>query len=290
MPGVTHAKVARRTRNLRRQHAGRYLQRQWNRRPPGRPARVSRGTQAGCGLPAGAESAAGEVPRKRDPGSRLPRHLARPEELERRRHPHPRRPGAGSAARPAGRPDRRTEPLHRGGLPGPAGLRPLSAERESGAGTEVRLQAGLDGALDPARRRAARSEGAGGDVRRLQRDSDRPRRVQAGTLGRRRPVPARIAGSLRAPDVSGLDRLAAYPVSGPGDLHLLGLLPQRLRPRRRHPHRPPAAQPCPGARAARRRRRQVPAREGKAERPRADLGRAGHGRGGAAEGQALSRL
>jgi len=36
-----------------------------------------------------------------NPGGRLRRHLARPEELERRRHPGPRRPADRDRARPA---------------------------------------------------------------------------------------------------------------------------------------------------------------------------------------------
>src|SRR5271169_6860314 len=56
---------------------------QWS--PPGAATLARRG-QAGRRLPAGAQSPKREIPGAPDPGSRLPRSLARPEELERRRH------------------------------------------------------------------------------------------------------------------------------------------------------------------------------------------------------------
>ena len=151
---------------------------------------------AGRRLPAGAEGAAGEVPRSGDPGRRLRRDLARPEELERRRHPGARRRAGRDPARPARRPGRRAQPLHRGGGRRRACRLPLPAERQSGAGPEVRLQAALVRAADRARRDAARERRAGRAGRRLQRHADRARRLQAGALGRRRAVPARGARRL----------------------------------------------------------------------------------------------
>jgi exodeoxyribonuclease-3 len=58
-------------------------------------------------------------------------------------------------------------------------------------------------------------------------------------------------------------------------LHFLALLAEQLRARRRHPHRPRAAQPEPGAKAQSRGGRSHPARLGQDQRPRADLGRGG---------------
>ena len=56
-------------------------------------------------------------------------------------------------------------------------------------------------------------------------------------------------------------------------LHLLALLAERVRARRRHPHRPRAAQPAPGEKAQGRGRRPHPARLGQDQRPRTDVGR-----------------
>ena len=58
----------------------------------------------------------------------------------------------------------------------------------------------------------------------------------------------RCSGRRCAPPIAelrraGLDRRAARAAPGRADLHLLGLLPERLGPQRRPAHRPPAAQP-----------------------------------------------
>ena len=80
----------------------------------------------------------------------LRRHLARPEELERRRHPRARRGADRDPPRPARRSRRHAQPLHRGGGRRHAHRLPLSAQRQSGAGPEVRLQAALVRAADRA--------------------------------------------------------------------------------------------------------------------------------------------
>ena len=74
---------------------------------------------------------------------RLRRRLARPEGLQRRRHPGARRRPGRAPARPARRPGRHPQPLHRGGDARRGGRLDLPAQRQSAAGAEVRLQAGL---------------------------------------------------------------------------------------------------------------------------------------------------
>ena len=65
-------------------------------------------------------------------------------------------------------------------------------------------------------------------------------------------------GGLCAAAQAGLDRRDAPAPPGRAHLHLLGLLPQRLRPQRRHPHRPSAAQQAGGEAAQGGRRRPRP--------------------------------
>ena len=65
----------------------------------------------------------------------------------------------------------------------------LPAERQSGARPEVRLQAALVRAPGGACGRSAGDRRAGRPRRRLQRHADRPRRLQARALARRRAVP-----------------------------------------------------------------------------------------------------
>ena len=52
-----------------------------------------------------------------------------------------------------------------------------------------------------------------------------------------------VRGRLSPAGRAGLDRCAARAPPGRADLHLLGLLPERLGPQRRPAHRPSAAQP-----------------------------------------------
>ena len=73
---------------------------------------------------------------------------------------------------------------------------------------------------------------------------------------------------------AGLDRRAPPSPPGRAGLHLLGLLAERLRPQRRHPHRPSAAQPGGGEAAEGGRGGPGGEGAGKGQRPRPDLGRA----------------
>ena len=145
-----------------------------------------------------------------------------------------------------------------------------------GAGPEVRLQAALVRALDRPRRRACSTSGApvvlAGDYNVMPTER---RRLQAGALARRRAVPARGARRLPPPRRrrAGPMRCARC-IPDETHLHLLGLFPERLRPRCRPAHRPPAAQPVARRAPGRRRRRPRGARLGESQRPRADLDRA----------------
>ena len=95
-------------------HEDRHLQRQQHRRPAARPAPLARVLEAGRRLPAGAEDDRREVPGRGHPRGGLRGRLARPEGVERRRHPRPGREAGGDPARPARRPGRHPQPLYRG--------------------------------------------------------------------------------------------------------------------------------------------------------------------------------
>ena len=84
---------------------------------------------------------------------------------------------------------------------------PVPAERQSGARPEVRLQAEVVRAADPARRRAARRRLAGGAGGRLQRHADRARRLQARALGQRCAVPPGDARGVPPAGGAGLDAM-----------------------------------------------------------------------------------
>src|SRR5262249_55617199 len=75
---------------------------------------VVRRNRAGRRVPAGTEGGGCEIPRACNPGSRLPRGLAWPEELERRRHTCAQPGSDGDAPRPTGRSRGCAQPLHRG--------------------------------------------------------------------------------------------------------------------------------------------------------------------------------
>ena len=74
---------------------------------------------------------------------------------------------------------------------------------------------------------------------------------------------------------TGLDRRAAHPSSRRDDLYLLGLFPERLRPRCGAADRSPAAEPRTGRAAGRGRGRQLRARVGEDQRSRPGVDRAG---------------
>src|SRR5690606_246553 len=86
--------------------------------------------------------------------------------------------------------------LVRGGGGRGAERLPVSAERQSGAGTEIRLQAALVRPPDCARRGADAERRAGRAGRRLQRDADGAGRLQAGALAGRCAVPPGSARGL----------------------------------------------------------------------------------------------
>ena len=73
---------------------------------------------------------------------------------------------------------------------------------------------------------------------------------------------------------AGLDRRDPHAAPGRANLHLLALLAELVRARRRHPHRPFAAQPAARKKAESGRRRPRAARLGEDQRPRADVDRA----------------
>ena len=97
----------------------------------------------------------------------------------------------GDPARPARRPGRHPQPLHRGRRGRRHRRLPLPAQRQPGPGPEVRLQAEVVRAAQRPRRGPAREGRPRRPRGRLQRHPDRAGRLQARAVGRRRPVPAR---------------------------------------------------------------------------------------------------
>ena len=154
-----------------------------------------------------------KFPRSGDRKGGLWCDLARPEPLERRRHPRPRLRAGRDPSRPARRSGGHAQPLYRGGGRRRAGRLPLSAQRQPDRDAQVRLQAEMDGALHGPRRRAGRARLPGRARRRLQRHPDRRRRLQARALARRRLVPARAARPISPAAEAGLDRRDPPPPS-----------------------------------------------------------------------------
>ena len=108
---------------------------------------------AGHRRPAGTEVRRRGFPAQGHRGARLRGDLARAEELERSRHPQPGRRAGGDRRGLPGDPDDSTAATSRRRSGGVADRQPLSAQRQSGAGAEIRLQAEVDRA--PARACAA---------------------------------------------------------------------------------------------------------------------------------------
>ncbi|UUZ47524.1 endonuclease/exonuclease/phosphatase family protein [Massilia sp. B-10] len=93
---------------------------------------------------------------------KLPRHLARPEKLERRGDPRARNGAHRGRARTAWRRERCAKPLPRGRRRRRADLLSVSAERQPRPRPQVRLQARLVRAPDRARRHPDRQRRTGG--------------------------------------------------------------------------------------------------------------------------------
>ena len=175
--------------------------------------------------------------------------------------------------RAARRPRRHPQPLPRSDDARPRRRLDLPAERQPAAGAEVRLQAGLVRPPRRARGKPRRAPGAGRSRGRLQRRRDRRgrRHLLAALLRQGRAAAAGDAERLPPAAAAGLDRLDPAPASRRADLHVLGLLPQPVRARRRPAHRPPAAERGRRGAPRSRRRRPLPARPREAERPRAGV-------------------
>ena len=200
--------------------------------------------EAGRRLPAGAQGAGREVPHRRHPRGGLRGRLARPEGLERRRHPRPGRGAAGDPPRPARRPGRHPQPLHRGRRGRHHRRLPVPAQRQPRPGPEVRLQAEMVRAASTATPRTLLEEGGpvvlAGDYNVIptERDAYKPERWVDDALFL--PESREAYRQLLA---QGWTDALRHSAPGGDDLHLLGLLPERLRPQRGHPHRPPAPEP-----------------------------------------------
>ncbi len=186
-----------------------------------------------------------KFPEARDPRGGLWRDLARAEKLERRRHPGARRRSGRDAARPARRSRRHAQPLYRGGGRRSPDRLPLSAERQSGARPEVRLQAALVRAA-----RRPRQSAAGQRARRSSSPATTTScRPSSTSTSRSAGSTTRCSGPKSAPPIAacvaqGWTDALRDTASGRAHLHLLGLFPERLRPRRRAAHRPSAAEPA----------------------------------------------
>ena len=123
------------------------LQHQQHQQAAGQSARLAARGEARRGLPSGAEGDGFGIPDSGDREGRLRRGLARAEIVERRRHSCPRLRAGRHAHRAARRSGRYAKPLHRGGGERRADRHALCAERQSAAGTEIRIQARVDEAL-----------------------------------------------------------------------------------------------------------------------------------------------
>ena len=114
-----------------------------------------------------------DVPERRDPRGRLRRDLARPEELQRRGHPRPRREPVETRAA-AGRSGRHAQPLHRGGGEGELVVGCLYLPNGNpAAGPKFDYKLAWFERLIEHAQSADRPRRAGGARRRLQRRADR---------------------------------------------------------------------------------------------------------------------
>ena len=247
------------------------LQHQRRHPPPAQPARVA-GKEARRRLPAGAERAQDDFPAQRAAGGRLPRHLARPARLERRRHPRRGTEPVETRRALPGDPDdkqsRYIEAAVNGVLIGCLYL--PNGNPQPGPKFDYKL-AWFERLIAPCQRlaRGRRARGAG---RRLQRRAAPMRHLPDPVVGQGRPAPAGEPGCFRKLLDAGLDR--RHPDAAPGrtDLHLLGLQARSLAPQRRAAHRSSAAHAWAGGSAGRCRRRSRGARPGGRQRSRAHVG------------------
>ena len=249
------------------------LQRQRHRHAPAAPARVAAGGAARCRRAAGTQGDRRSVSRGCAGASRLRRGLAGAALVEWRGAAGPRRRAGGEPARPAGRCEGRPESLHRGGNPRHRRRRALSAQRQSAAGSEIRLQAALDGAVAQTRADAGRVAASGGVAGRFQCHPDRCGRLRHEGLPQGRADAAGGPRGVRRAARPGLDGRAAPRGRRRADLHVLGLLPAPRRTRPRPAHRSPAVESGVGQAAQVRGRGPLGAPEGKGQRPRAHVDR-----------------
>ena len=126
-----------------------------------------------------------EFPHARDREGRLRRGLARAENLERRCDPGAQGRAGPDPHRPARRPQRSRGALHRGRRQRHRHRLHLSAERQSAARAEIRLQARLVRAAAQARREIHQAGAAGRARRRLQRRADPVRHLPDADRGTR---------------------------------------------------------------------------------------------------------
>ncbi len=202
--------------------------------------------EAGHRRPPGAEMHRRGVSGRGDRGARLFRHLARPEKLERSRPAEPRRSAGRNPPRPA-RP-----------IPSPS---KAATSKRRFAGSSIgnlylpngnpwpgpKFDYKLDWMDRLARARAGLLDSGVpalliGDFNVIPTDQDvyKPERWAKDALF----SPAGQGEVCRARR-AGLDRRDPPAPPGRAHLHLLALLAEQLRARRRHPHRPCAAQPGP---------------------------------------------
>ena len=149
-----------------------------------------------------------------DRKSRLRRGLARAKILERRRHPRARWRARRHAHRTARRRRRHAKPLYRGRRKRRADRHALCAERQPAAGSEVQIQAGMDGAPARARGRAVCARCAGRAGGRLQRRADRCGYLPYEIVREECAGAARAPRAVRATSRSGLDRRHPHAASG----------------------------------------------------------------------------
>ena len=144
-------------------------------------------------LPAGAEGHRRRVSGRCAAAGRLRGGLARPEDLERRRDPRPRRDADRHAHRALpGDPDDDAEPLHRGrGQRRADRARFYAPNGNPQPGPKFDYKLAWMQAPQPPRRHALQGRRAGRAGRRLQRRADRPRHLPDQILRRRRAAAAR---------------------------------------------------------------------------------------------------
>src|SRR2546425_1249448 len=229
---------------------------------------------AGYRLPARAEGARDGLAGQGDPRCGIWGAVAGAEVVERGGDPREGRGPGRVPARAAGRSAGRAEPLSGGGGAGDHRRLPISAERQSAARAEVRLQAGVVRAPDRACEEPVGERPSGGARGRLQRGADRLRYLQPALLAQGCAAAAREPRALPAAAGAGMGRCDPLAACRRIDLHVLGLLPQALGAQRGAAHRSPAAQQAARAAPGGRRRGYVDARSSQGERPRAGVGRA----------------